>query len=278
MQNHLFCFGLGYCASHFADFLLPLGWKISGTCRSEDKLLNLSKKSIQGYLFNHKLNLDTVTHILLSIPPSIDDGDIVLNQYFTLLKNMPNLKWVGYLSTTGVYGNHNGDWVDENTMVKPTNKRSEYRVSAEKDWLNSGLPAHIFRISGIYGQGRSAIDAIKNKTARRIDKPGQVFCRIHVEDICQILYASINNPNPGQIYNCADDYPSSQADVVLYAANLLQVEPPELVAIENSDLSQMALSFYEGCRRVSNRKIKEELGVKLKYPNYMSGLESVLNY
>jgi nucleoside-diphosphate-sugar epimerase len=280
-ENHLFCFGLGFTSTNLANQLLEKGWRVSGTSRTSDKFPKLKTMGITPHIFDEDLPLDnlwdfnSVTHILTSIPPK-EDGDIVLNYHLDELQALPNLKWVGYLSTTGVYGDHQGEWVTEETPVSPPNARSKYRVEAEKAWLESGLPVHIFRLAGIYGKGRSSIESLKKGTARRIYKEGQVFSRIHVEDIAQILTASIEKPNIGSIYNCADNNPAPQAEVVEYAAKLIGVEPPELVPFEDADLSPMARSFYMSNRRVSNKKIKDELGVKLKYPDYKSGLKSCL--
>jgi len=280
-ENHLFCFGLGFSATTLANQLLEEGWRVSGTSRTSEKFPQLKTMGITPHIFDQDLPLDnlwdfnSVTHILTSIPPN-QDGDIVLNYHLNELQALPNLKWVGYLSTTGVYGDHKGAWVDEETPTSPPNDRSRYRVEAENAWLESGLPTHIFRLAGIYGKGRSSIDSLKKGTARRIEKEGQVFSRIHVEDIAQILSASIDQQNIGSIYNCADDSPCAQAQVVEYAAKLIGIEPPPLVPFEEADLSPMARSFYGSNRRVSNKKIKNELAVELKYPDYKKGLESCL--
>lgn len=279
MSKHLFCFGTGYVAQHLAKLLLPDGWQVSGTCRSEEKRQMLTALGINAYVWdignaeNTAMQmLRDVTHVLHSIPP---DGSI--DPLIPLLTHLPQQPtWIGYLSTTGVYGDHHGEWVDENTPVNPPNVRSQRRVDAETGWLASGLPVHIFRLSGIYGAGRSAIDAIKSGTARRVDKPGQYFSRIHVEDIVQTLQASMAHPHPGAIYNLADDEPAAQCDVVAYAAKLLGVEPPLLVPFAQADLSEMARSFYASNRRVKNHKIKRELGITLKYPTYREGLQAIL--
>jgi nucleoside-diphosphate-sugar epimerase len=288
---HLFCFGLGYSAITLAERLLAKGWEVSGTNRSEEKCEMLAHKGMCSYVFplpailppgksipKHDLHLsdslELATHLLLSIPPDEKDGDIILKYFLSYLKHAEDIQWIGYLSTTGVYGDHQGGWVDETTPVNPPNARSQRRAEAEEAWLASGLPVHIFRLSGIYGKGRSAIDDLKNGTARRIDKKDQVFSRIHVDDIATILEASIKHPAPGSIYNCADDLPAPQEEVVAYAAKLLNMEPPPLIPFEAADLSPMARSFYESNRRVSNKKIKEELGVKLAYPDYKLGLLS----
>lgn len=280
MTNHLFCFGLGYVATKLADELLESGWRVSGTCSSANKFAKLRPMGITPHLMTEDLpleavwDLEGVTHMLISIPP-IEDGDIVLKHHLPDLQKLPNLQWVGYLSTTGVYGDHQGAWVTEESECLPSNERSEKRVDAENQWLDADLPVHIFRLSGIYGEGRSSIDALKNGKARRIDKVGQVFCRIHVEDITQILQKSIAAPDSGQVYNCADDMPAAQEEVVAYAAKLLNIEPPKLEPFESAGLSPMASSFYSSSRKVSNQKIKDDLGVVLKYKDYKSGLDAL---
>lgn len=279
-RNHLFCFGLGYTASFLIASLQGKGWKISGTCRSAEKQREWQNQGVCAYDWEGASSeitaaLADTTHILHSIPPS-HEGDSVINRFGEVIRTAKTLKWVGYLSTTGVYGDHRGGWVDETTPVNPPNMRSTYRVAAEQAWLALAVPVHIFRLSGIYGPGRSALDAIKAGTARRIDKPGQVFSRIHVEDIVQVLLASIAHPNPGSIYNLADDEPAPQSDVVAYAASLLGLEPPPLVPFEEAALSDMARSFYGSNRRVGNDKIKRELGIALKYPGYKEGLRGLL--
>ena len=245
----LFCFGFGYVASYFANYL---PWEsVSGTHRADFPLnANLQQK------------LAEATHILHSIPPN---AAIDLNYKM-------NPKWFGYLSTTGVYGNTNGGWVDETSPTNPNNERSKQRVEAEQFWLNSGLPVNVFRLAGIYGKGRCVSDELKNGTAKRIYKENQYFSRIHVEDICQILAKSFDFR--GEIFNCADDFPAPSTDVVEYAAKLLGVEPPPLVDFERAELSEMARSFYSSSRRVSNKKLKE-YGIKLAYPTYKEGLGAI---
>ncbi len=254
----LFCFGFGYTASYFAN---SPGWEsVSGTHRADfpldgEKLAQLAE----------------ATHILHSIPPTAG-GDMVLD-IFRRGAKPDNLKWFGYLSTTGVYGNHDGGWVDETTKVNPNNARSEWRVRAEREWLGSGLPVNVFRLSGIYGPGRSAIDDLKQGKARRIHKENQYFSRIHVEDIAQILIKSLDVSH--ETFNCADDLPCSAAEVVEFAAELLGVEPPPLVPFAQAELSEMARSFYSSSRRVENGKIKQKLGVELAYPTYKEGLQAI---
>ncbi len=281
---HLFCFGLGYSALILAKQLLLEGWRVSGTCRTSDKCERLRAMGITAYIFDNDLplqevwDLGGVTHILHSAPPASSPQplDPVLHHHLADLKSLPNLEWFGYLSTTGVYGDHNGAWVSEETPVNPPHGRNQRRADAEEAWLDCGLPVHIFRLSGIYGKGRSAIDELKAGKAHRVHKEGQVFSRIHVEDIAGILRGSINKPNPWRVYNCADDEPAPQAQVVEYAAKLLGITPPPLVEFEQAELSEMAKSFWASNRRVSNERIKQELGVQLKYPTYREGLKSCL--
>ncbi len=193
---------------------------------------------------------------------------------------LPGLRWLGYLSTTGVYGDRGGGWVDETARLLPTGERGRRRVAAEQGWLglwhDSGVPVHIFRLAGIYGPGRSAFDALRAGTAKRIDKPGQVFSRIHVEDLARVLVASIGQPRPGAVYNVCDDDPSPPEAVVAHAATLLGMPQPPLVPFEAAELSPMARSFYDDNKRVSNRLIKTELGVCLLYPDFRVGLAAIL--
>ena len=193
------------------------------------------------------------------------------------IARLPTLEWIGYLSTVGVYGNHKGAVVDEAAMPRPHNERTKARVVAESGWLafgdEIGRPVQVFRLAGIYGPGRSALDKLRAGTARRIVKPGQVFNRIHVEDIASVLEASIARPRAGAIYNVADDEPAPPEDVVAYGAELLGIEPPPEVPFEEADLSPMARSFYGDTRRISNALIKSELGVRLAYPELSRGAE-----
>ena len=279
-MKHLFCFGLGYSALVLASRLVKQGWRVSGTCRSAEKCEQMRSLGITAYIFDDDLplqeiwDLESVTHILHSIPPSENGKDAAFTQHLEDLQNLKNLEWFAYLSTTGVYGDHDGAWVDEGTKVNPPEGRNARRFEAEQSWLASGLPVHIFRLSGIYGVGRSVIDSLKAGTAHRIYKEGQVFSRIHVEDIANILEASMANPSPKSIYNCADDEPAPQHIVVEYAASLLDIESPPMVPFEEAQLSDMARSFWASNRRISNKRIKRELGVELQYPTYKQGLKS----
>ena len=261
---HLFCFGYGYVAQ-FLSRKLP-NWKVSGTSRKS----NTNDVNIFNYNKIDKDILKDVTHVLISIPT---DGDNILEKYG---HHLQNIKWLGYLSATSVYGDHFGNWVTESSQTKPTGSTGKSRLMFEKKWIDSKLPVHIFRLAGIYGPGRNVLINLKLGNAKSVkSKEGQVFSRIHVEDIANILLSSMNNINPGEIYNCADDLPAPQADVIAYAAKLLNIDPPELVDI--SCLSSFAQSFYLESKRVSNTKIKQDLNVSLVYPNYRVGLNALFN-
>jgi nucleoside-diphosphate-sugar epimerase len=282
--GRLFCFGLGYTALTLARLLAAQGWIITGTCRTVEKAAALRETGITAYRFdrNHPLpreTLDAATHLLMSVPPGAA-GDPVLATHGSDVMAITGLSWVGYLSTTGVYGDRGGGWVDETAALLPTGERGRRRVAAEKGWLdlwrNHGVPVHIFRLAGIYGRCRSAFDALRGGTAKRIDKPGQVFSRIHVEDLAAVLIASIRRPQPGAVYNVCDDDPSSPEAVVAHAAMLLGMAPPPLVPIEDAGLSAMGRSFYDDNKRVSNALIKTTLGVRLRYPDFRAGLAAIL--
>ena len=256
-----------------------------GTVRSAAKASELAKEGVSAILFDDcaavQKALQAATHILVSTPPG-EEGDPALAVYGQVLRGAPSLKWIGYLSTIGVYGDHNGEWVDEDTPAAAPRGRKSARVEAEKAWETfaneRGLPLDIFRLAGIYGPGRSPIDRIRAGDARRIVKPGQVFNRIHVEDIAQTIIAAIRRERCGggsRIYNVADDEPAPPQDVILYAAELIGAPPPPEVPFERADLSPMGRSFYEDNKRVHNTKIKRELGVVLRYPTYREGLQAI---
>ena len=288
-QHKLFCFGYGYTSTFLGEALQKTGedWILSGTTRSMTKRAALRKFGVEAHIFNKdkpladpNLWLKDTTHLLISTPPD-SDGDYTCEAHMDdILRQMPNLKWVGYLSTTGVYGDRDGATVDETSEIRPSSIRGTRRAMAEEQWLSlwkeNGLPVHIFRLAGIYGPGRSAIDSVRVGIARRIMKAGHAFSRIHVEDIVAALIASMNNPKAGQIYNLADDEAAPSHEVIAYAARLLGKDPPPLVRFEDANLAPITLSFYSDNKRVSNTKIKKDLGVILKYPNYRVGLEGCL--
>ncbi len=281
MTGTLLSLGHGYSAAALARRLE--GWRIIGTTRRTEKADRLRAHGIEPVLWpGEDLSpaIAEATHILVSIAPN-DEGDVILGHYSdAIAKAAPHLKWVGYLSTTGVYGDHQGGWVDEDTPLAPTTKRGRIRVLAESQWQalaeRSGLPLHIFRLAGIYGPGRGPFEKVRNGTARRIIRENQFFSRIHVEDIATVLAASIANPDPGAIYNVADDDPSPPEDVLAEAARLLGLPLPPEVPFEEADMSPLARSFYAESKRVRNERIKRDLGVALAYPDYRAGLAALL--
>jgi nucleoside-diphosphate-sugar epimerase len=286
MKPALFCFGLGYTALALARRLQGEGWRITGTCRQAKRQEALAGLGIETWIFDRDRPLaDSAaalagcTHLLSSVPPD-ESGDPVLDLHGPDIASRSGLAWIGYLSTTGVYGDRQGGWVDEESALEPTGERGRRRVAAEAGWLalgqRAGLPVHLFRLAGIYGPGRSAFDALRTGRAQRIDKPGQVFSRIHVADIVQILEASMARPRAGAIYNLCDDDPAAPADVIAHAAALLGVAPPPLIPFAEAKLSEMARSFYDDNKRVRNDRIKQELGVRLIYPGYRAGLAAIL--
>jgi nucleoside-diphosphate-sugar epimerase len=283
MKPHLFCFGLGYSATFLARQLVAKGWRVTGTCRSRDHQVELSRLGIEAHLFdrdrpigNLSQLLSSVTHLLSSVPPD-EEGDPVLDVHRAEIDAAaPHLAWIGYLSTTGVYGNRDGGWVDEMSALQPTGERGRRRVAAEHAWVALSQPAHLFRLAGIYGPGSSALDTVREGRAKRIIKPGHIFSRIHVADIAQVLEASMARPHPGAAYNVCDDDPAPASDVIAFAAALLNKPPPPEVPFDEAELSPMARSFYDDNKRVSNSRIKRELGVALQYPNYRIGLPATL--
>jgi nucleoside-diphosphate-sugar epimerase len=281
--GHLFCFGLGYSALTLAERLLARGWRISGTCRSTEKQQALKARGIDAYLFDRAhpvadlgAKLSGVTDLLASVPPD-DAGDPVIDLHGPEIANATHLQWIGYLSTTGVYGDCDGAWVDEMSPLQPSGARGLKRLKAEQAWAALPNPAHLFRLAGIYGPGSSALDSVRQGRARRVVKPGQVFSRVHVADIASVLIASMARPHPGAAYNVCDDDPAPPADVITYACELLGVEPPPVVDYANADLSPMARSFYDDNKRVKNDRIKAELGVSLAFPDYRVGLKSLFD-
>jgi nucleoside-diphosphate-sugar epimerase len=280
----LFCFGLGYTALALARRLMAEGWLIAGTTRTAERRARFTAEGFDVHLFDRDRPLPDpaaalagTTHLLTSIPPD-EAADPVLDHHLADLRRSATLQWVGYLGTTGVYGDRGGAWVDETDPVTPTMPRTRRRVAAEAAWLASGLPVHIFRLAGIYGPGpgRNALEAVRAGTARRIVKPGQVFGRVHVDDIVEVLCASIAKPSPGAAYNVADDQPAPPQDVIAFACELLGVTPPPEVPYDEAELSPMARSFYADNRRIANARIKRELGVRLRYPTYREGLRAIL--
>jgi len=279
MTQTLLSFGHGYSAQALGRLLQPQGWRVIGTTRSEDRTEAFTNAGIEPYIWpgaDMTQALDDATHLLISTAPT-DDGDPVLAEMRDkIAKRAGQFSWVGYLSTTGVYGDHQGDWVDETTPLTPSTKRGIARMKAEAEWSAiDGLPLHIFRLAGIYGPGRGPFAKVRNGTARRIIKQGQVFSRTHVDDIARVLAASIQQPNAGAIYNVCDNDPAPPEDVIAYAAELLGMPIPTAEDFATADMTPMARSFYAESKKVSNERIKTELGVDLLYPDYRTGLNAL---
>jgi nucleoside-diphosphate-sugar epimerase len=276
----LLSFGHGYSAQALARRLIPAGWQVIGTTRKREKAEAFRTEGTEPVLWPMEdvgTLLDRASHVLVSAGPT-EDGDPVLAACEAeIAARAGHFDWVGYLSTTGVYGDRQGDWVDEASECRPATRRGQWRLAAEQAWAAiPGLPLHIFRLAGIYGPGRGPFSKVRAGTARRIIKPGQVFSRIHVEDIASVLQASIAQPNPGAVYNVCDDDPAPPQDVIAHAAELLGLPVPPEVPFDDADMSPMARSFYAESKKVSNRRIKEELRVTLTYPDYRTGLAALL--
>lgn len=282
MTKRLFIFGLGYSGLEIAQLARAQGWTVAGTCTGMAKAESLRAQGIETHLFDGTAPLAAASvggasHILCSIAPGTV-GDPALSLCEPLLRQA---HWLGYLSTTGVYGDHGGGWVDEDTPPKPGQPRSIERLATERAWQavarDAGVPLTIFRLPGIYGPGRSPIDQVKAGTARRIDKPGQVFSRIHVADIAGAALKAMTAPHPGGIYNVVDDLPVSTGEVVAFACELLgRPVPPSIPWDEIAPtMSPMARSFYAESRRVRNERMKRDLGVVLRYPTYREGLRAI---
>lgn len=281
MTKVLLAMGLGYSAAALSRRLLAQGWRVIGTTRSPENAARLQAQGIEPLIWpGTPLDgaLAEATHILLSIAPDAAGDPVIVAEAEALRRAKP--EWVGYLSTTGVYGDHDGGWVDETTPLTPGTARGRQRVLAEAQWqalaADHGWPLHIFRLAGIYGPGRGPFRKVKDGTAQRIVKPGQFFSRIHVEDIGQVLDASIHRPDPGAVYNVCDDDPSPPQDVLAHAAELLGLPIPPEVDIDKADMTPMARSFYAESKRVRNDRMKRDLGIKLLYPTYRDGLAALL--
>ncbi len=277
--------GLGYSAGFFARAALARGWEVTGTVRSAERAAELSREGVRTLVFGGFAVSSALAKavaeadaVLVSVQPA-EDGDPALGPLRAALMAAPNLRWIGYLSTIGVYGDQGGAWIDEATPPAPTNARTRQRVDIEEAWLqlgrDSGRPVQIFRLSGIYGPGRNAITKLRNGTANRLIKPGQVFNRIHVDDIAGVLMASLALPRQGAIYNVTDDEPGPPQDVITLAAELAGLEPPPEIPFEQAKLSPMAASFYGESKRVSNALVKRELGYAFRYPTYREALRAL---
>lgn len=292
--GHLFVFGLGYSASRLARRLIADGWQVSATTRDPRRSDRPHHGAISSYRFDGDrpdaaadrdivAALAKATHCLISVPPDAN-GDLVLRHFgerFPL-----GAVWIGYLSTTGVYGDHDGGWVDETTPPRPITRRGQRRLVAELAWqrwagtIIGGTithPLHIFRLPGIYGPGRNALATLAAGRGRRLVKPGHVFSRIHVDDLGTALAASMQRPRPGAIYNICDDEPAASATIINEAARLLGCDPPPEQAYATLSPSSAAYDFYRECKRVRNDLIKTELALTWRYPTYREGLGDLMS-
>lgn len=282
---NLFIFGLGFSGRTIAERRTARGDNVTGTVRTRDKAQALAAAGLSARVFGPEgrdsaidADLANSDALLISVPPGPGE-DPVLATYARQIAAARNLRWIGYLSTIGVYGDHQGAWVDEQTPATPTNTRSRERADAEQAWLAFGaannIAVHVFRLAGIYGPGQSQLAQLARGTARRIIKPGQVFNRIHVEDIARVVDASLERPRAGAIYNVTDNEPAPPQDVVTFAASLCGVEPPPEIGLDDAGLTEMGRSFYAESKRVRNDLLRNELGVTLAYPTYREGLKAL---
>ncbi|MDZ4790538.1 MAG: SDR family oxidoreductase [Hyphomicrobiales bacterium] len=288
-MSTLVAFGLGYSATALGGLLRSDGWQVIGTGRSPSSLARTASDGLKAMQFDGEnvseellQAIEAATHIVVSAPPG-EKGDPVLRQCGDAIASAPELQWIGYLSTIGVYGDHGGAWVDETTSPNPYSARSRERLAAENAWAKlgteMGVPTQIFRLAGIYGPGRSQLEKLLAGEKHSVFKPGQVFNRIHVDDIAAVLYAAIEKTQADAslegVFNVTDDEPAPPQDVTAYAASLLGMPTPPLVSIEDANLSLMARSFYSENKRVHNERIKRDLGVTLAHPTYREGLAAI---
>lgn len=272
---HMLCLGHGYVARALTPDLIARGFTVSGTARRAEDLEKIAESGATPLLWDDvEAALASATHLLVSAAPE-GANDPVLTRFGDALATAP-LEWVGYLSATSVYGDQGGAWVDETAPTAPESRRGKARVATEAAWQASGLPVQIFRLAGIYGPGRTGAERILDGTAQRVIKPGLFFSRIHVEDIAQVLLASITRPRPGAVYNVADQEPAPPQDRITYAANLLGAPLPPEIPFEKAEMSAAARAFYADSKKIRADLIREELGVTLRYPTYREGLRALL--
>ncbi len=280
---NLLVFGYGYSSGAFVRKVRARFMDVAVTVRSPEKAASCAADGLAIRLFPGddaalEADIAAADALLVSVPPG-EAGDPVLARFGDAIAAAPRLRWIGYLSTIGVYGDHGGAWIDEATVPRPTSRRSRWRLAADEAWLRlgreSGKAVQVFRLAGIYGPGRSAFDKLAAGTAQRLVKPGQVFNRIHVDDIATVLAASLDRPRGGAVYTVTDDEPAPPQDVVAEAAALAGIAPPPEQPFEAAALSPMAASFWGENKRVGNRLLREELGVTLAYPTYREGLRAL---
>ncbi len=285
---NVFCFGFGQVAESFVNKLISekKDLELSITSRQETHQIEFNKLKINSFMFNNnkfdrsiKSKIQEANYILISIPP-IEGKDIVASYFDTNLKSLKNCKWITYLSATSVYGDHKGEWVNEKSMTEPTSSNGVNRLKAEKTWKflskKNNYPLQIFRLAGIYSKQYNILKRLKLGKAQIVDKKNHFFSRIHVEDIANILFKSINNFKNDEIYNICDDKPASQSEVAAYGAGLLKLKKPSSINLSEVD-SEMLKNFYKDSKKVNNKKMKSFFKYKLKYPTYVEGLNHIFN-
>jgi len=284
---NIFCFGFGQVAKNFIKKLNTQNIKTNLTITSRE---NTSKKVFDGIeydsfqfsqdSFDKKLikNLESSNYILVSIAP-INGKDIVIKNFQNILEGK-KVKWLTYLSATSVYGDHKGEWVDEKSKTNPTSSTGIQRLKAEQSWMelakNQNLPIQIFRLSGIYSHESNVLKRLKSGSAKIIKKDNQFFSRIHVEDIAELLFKSLDQFKVKEIYNISDDRPASSEEVILYGSKLLKIEPPAIIELKSIE-SEMTRNFYKDSKKVNNKKMKDIFNFKLKFPTYIEGLNYIHN-
>ena len=286
-SKNIICFGFGQVAKNFIKKLNDQGtsFKLTTTSREESKnkkFENLSYESFQfteeGFDENFISKFEEADHILISVAP-INGVDIVVKNLQNHFKSK-KLKWVTYLSATSVYGDHGGEWVNENSETKPTSPNGIERLKVEKEWMKLAikfdLPFQIFRLSGIYSNQYNILKKLKAGDAKIINKRNHFFSRIHVEDIANILSSSLNNFKKKEIYNISDNQPASSEEVTMYGVKLLGTDKPKTIEISEIE-SEMLKNFYKDSKKVDNKKMKEFFNYKLKYPTYIEGLDYIFN-
>ena len=288
MKNiNIFCFGFGQVAKNFIDKLILENYNItlSSTTRNETKKEIFNGIDYKNFQFNSEKydknilsKLREADHILVSIPPK-EGEDIVIKSFSKFLESS-KVKWITYLSATSVYGNHKGDWVNENSETKPTSPNGLARLKAENSWLalkiSKNLPVQIFRLSGIYSNERNILVRLKLGTAKLINKKNHFFSRIHVEDIASILFKSLSKFKSGEIYNLADDKPSSSEEIMLHGAKILNIKNLKKIEVKEIE-SEMLKNFYKDSKKVSNKKMKNYFSYNFKFPTYVEGLDYIRN-
>ena len=283
-KNILLIFGFGYTAKFICQKFSKKNWEVFCTTRFKEKAKEIKSLNATPIFFDDEEKIESVlsknSYILSTAPPENSKDPVVENYGHLLKKNSERVKWAGYLSTTSVYGDKKGEWVTEDTELEPNLERSISRVAAENSWIKLGenllIKTVIFRLAGIYGPGRSLVDRLmKDEDVYIVDKPAHLFNRIHVEDIVGVVEKAMSSSSKTKIFNLSDDLPATQLDVAKFAASLLKKNCPEIVSLKSDMVSEMAKSFYKEEKKVSNKKLKDELRYKLVFPSFKEGLFSI---